>query len=112
MFLGPSGIRLPGACKSRLQQPRLDGKKDARSWRTPFALLEDKPPIDCHRREFFSSSIRPEDANRRRLAGFTEADDEARIVGRGVAAISARAPPQRRPGLSHDLNLRTKHVAR
>ena len=63
---------------------------------TPRPLLERDPPVDLDVFPGFRTSVRPVHLDGGTGVGLAEADDHARIVRRGVAAVRTGAAPQHR----------------
>ena len=61
----------------------------------PCALGQRGPAIDGHLAELLGLAARPAHAQTHGIGGRTKPDQHARIVGRRVAAVGSRAPPQR-----------------
>src|SRR5262249_25333529 len=68
-------------------------------------------PIDLETRPRFGPPVRPDDAGRHGSGRVAKSGEHPRIVGRRVAAVGARAAPDRQAVRSDYRNPRSKHVA-
>src|SRR4029450_10526667 len=75
-----------------------------------FTLFQRGVRVDWHCAPHLGLAARPGHAESRWIGQVAKADDDARVAGRGVAAISVYATPARRSTLPHDFDARSEHV--